>query len=116
MYKNQINSKITTMDTQTAIQTLQGIKAIMLDDVTGSKAKLEAIDVALSQLLDTLNTPSQDLIQAQNAFLDAKNAQIIAEAEINTLEAELADAKVMIEELKAQLHGDTPTAPPELIA
>lgn len=56
------------MDTQTAIDTLQAIANTLTDEVKGAQAKLDAVNLAISQLAGVLTT--------QLAELDEANATI----------------------------------------
>jgi hypothetical protein len=73
------------MDTQTAIQTLQGIANTLTDEVKGNQAKFDAVSLALDQLNGILAT--------QNVELEATKEQLV-----------LAQEKIVeLVELQAQI-------------
>ena len=56
------------MNTQDAISTLTALLATINSQVTGLQAQAQAIQVALDQLNGVLNTPVQDLQDAQDTI------------------------------------------------
>lgn len=56
------------MNIQDAIQILKGIEATLLDEATGAQAKLEGVQLAISQLEGKLVT--------ENVELDAAKAKV----------------------------------------
>lgn len=75
------------MDTQSAVQTLQAIKATIQGNLSGLQSQSEALDVAIAVLLGTLETQAaaleakyqntiDDLTSERDLLTDDKNALI----------------------------------------
>jgi chromosome segregation ATPase len=95
------------MDTTTALSTLQSYTNNLTSSISGVQAQQAAIEVAIQQLQGLLNTPSADLVTAQQALAaeqaahasdNQNNTEAISQLEnsVNTLQSQLTDAQVAL--------------------
>ncbi len=102
------------MDTNTAIATLQGIAQTLTDEVKGNQAKLDAVNLAISQLDSTLVTQLADSASKDLQIADLSNQVANAVALAASKDAAIDAANAAIADLQSQLANANPVQPAPL--
>lgn len=97
------------MTTPEAIQALQAIAATLTDEVKGSQGRLDAVKLATQQLQGLLDTPSADLVTAQEALAVKTQEADTTKTELEHTKAALTAANDRIAVLESQ--ANTPPIP-----
>lgn len=78
------------MDTPTAIQILQALAQQLRGDANGKNAQADSIDIAINQLQGILDTPSVDLVEANETIASLMEEKAILQDRLDASLAQVA--------------------------